>query len=91
MILLMTHIKVANVGYVGYDYWQLGQFVSRRTPHVYEPRQLLVLHPHPSALPPLYFRMSTDPLAEISGIKPKRYLKDGEQVEVQSKSSSVLC
>ena len=34
--------------------------------------------------------MSTDPLAEISGIKPKRYLKDGEQVEVQSKSSSVL-
>lgn len=34
--------------------------------------------------------MSTDLLAEISGIKPKRYLKDGEQVEVQSKSSSVL-
>jgi len=34
--------------------------------------------------------MTTDPLAEISGIKPKRYLKDGEQVEVQSKSSSVL-
>ena len=33
---------------------------------------------------------TTDPLAEISGIKPKRYLKDGEQVEVQSKSSSVL-
>lgn len=34
--------------------------------------------------------MSTDPLAEISGIKPKKYLKDGEQVEVQSKSSLVL-
>lgn len=34
--------------------------------------------------------MSTDLLAEISGIKPKRYLKDGEQAEVQSKSSLVL-
>ena len=33
---------------------------------------------------------TTDPLAEISGIKPNRYLKDGEQVEVQSKSSLVL-
>ena len=33
---------------------------------------------------------TTDPLAEISGIKPKRYLKDGEQVDVQSKSSSVV-
>jgi hypothetical protein len=59
----------------------------------HEPRPLLALSISPSLLIPLSpncFRMATDPLAEISGIKPKRYLKDGEQVEVQSKSSSVL-